>query len=156
MNLKYNIVSLLSTVVRKVRLFKLRLLGYKNISKSVIIEKNVTLDRLFPSGIHIGENTLIARNVTILSHDHIKRDSTDPNVPWTTNTYIGRNCFIGIGTIVLPGKIIGDEVVVGAGSVVSNDIPSNVIAAGNPVRILKKNIKMNNKAYLENINNQEN
>jgi len=60
------------------------------------------------------------------------------------DTYIGDFCVIGIGAIIMAGVKIGNEVVVGAGSVVTKDIPSNVIVAGNPAKIIKENIKMEN------------
>ncbi len=50
---------------------------------------------------------------------------------------IGRNCWIGAGAVVLPGITVGDNVVIGAGSVVTKDIPSNVVAVGNPCRVLR-------------------
>lgn len=49
----------------------------------------------------------------------------------------GRNCWLGAGVIVLPGVTIGDNVVIGAGSVVTKDIPDNVIAVGNPCKVLR-------------------
>ena len=51
---------------------------------------------------------------------------------------IGKNCWLGAGVIILPGITIGDDVVVGAGSVVTKDIPSGVVAVGNPCRILRE------------------
>ena len=51
--------------------------------------------------------------------------------------HIGRNCWIGAGAIIVPGVTIGDNVVIGAGSVVTKDIPSNVVAVGNPCRVLR-------------------
>ena len=51
---------------------------------------------------------------------------------------IGRNCWLGAGVIVLPGITIGDNTVVGAGSVVTRDLPSGVVAAGNPCRVLRE------------------
>lgn len=56
------------------------------------------------------------------------------------DVHIGKNCFIGDRTIVLPGVTIGDEVVIGAGSVVTKDIPSNSVAVGNPARVIKSGI----------------
>ncbi|WP_276866657.1 DapH/DapD/GlmU-related protein [Bacteroides heparinolyticus] len=50
---------------------------------------------------------------------------------------IGDNCFIGNGAILLPGITIGNEVIVGAGSVVTKDVPSNTIVAGNPARVIR-------------------
>ena len=51
--------------------------------------------------------------------------------------HIGRNCWLGAGVIVLPGVSIGDNSVIGAGSIVTKDIPSNVVALGNPCRVLR-------------------
>ncbi len=52
--------------------------------------------------------------------------------------HIGRNVWIGAHTVVLPGITIGDNTVIGAGSVVTKDIPSNVVAVGNPCRVLRE------------------
>jgi acetyltransferase-like isoleucine patch superfamily enzyme len=98
-----------------------------NISRRAILDKSVN-----PRGIHIGDDTLISGEVIILSHDFCRNLITD--------TYIGKKCFIGCGAIILPGVRIADEVVVAAGAVVTKDIPSNCIVAGNPARIIKENI----------------
>lgn len=148
MQLKYFLMEKASKVIQKIRYTKLRLIGYKNISSSAIIESNLNLDRVYPLGIHIGDNTLIASRSTILCHEHVKRDAKDPANPWVTDTYIGKNCFIGIGAMILPGVTIGDEVIVGANSVVTKDIPSNCVAVGNPAKVIKTGIKMNEKAIL--------
>ena len=50
---------------------------------------------------------------------------------------IGRNCWIGAGALIMPGVTVGDNTVVGAGSVVTKDLPANVVAAGNPCRVLR-------------------
>ena len=54
-----------------------------------------------------------------------------------TQFHIGRNCWLGAGVIVVPGVTIGDNTVIGAGSVVTKDIPANVVAVGNPCHILR-------------------
>jgi len=71
--------------------------------------------------------------VIILCHDACRKMKAD--------TYIGDNCFIGSRTIILPGVKIGNEVVIGIGSVVTKDIPNNCIAAGNPARIIRENVR---------------
>ena len=111
------------------------------------------LDKLFPQAIHIGDNTLVASGSIILSHDHSKRDIN--NQPFKMHTYIGKNCFIAVNSIVLPGVKIGDQVIIGAGSVVTKDIPSNCIAVGNPARVIRKDIKMNDMATAINWNENE-
>ena len=136
-----------ATILRFFRIFILKIKKY-DVSYSTIIEGSVVLDKLFPEGIHIGENTLVAGGVKILSHDHCKRVGN--NQPFLTHTYIGKNCFIAVNAIILPGVKIGDEVIVGAGAVVTKDVPSKTVVAGNPAKIIRKNIKMNNFAALEN------
>lgn len=54
------------------------------------------------------------------------------------NIYIGRNVWIGAGAVILPGVTIGENTVIGAGSVVNKDIPANVVAVGNPCRVLRE------------------
>ena len=146
-NKSFAIRLFVATIFRKLRVFKLRLKGY-DIPYSAIIEGSVILDKLYPSGIHIGENTLVAGGVTILSHDHCKRVGNKQ--PFLVDTFIGKNCFIAVGAIILPGIKIGNEVIVGAGAVVAKDVPSNTVVAGNPARIIRENIKMNTFAALEN------
>lgn len=150
MKFKYLLMGIISKVIQKYRFCKLRILGYKNISSNAILESNLNLDRVYPQGIHIGENTLVASRATILCHEHVKRDMLDFRNPWITHTYIGKNCFIGIGATILPGVKIGDQVIVGAASVVTKDIPSNSVAVGNPAKVIRSGIRMSNKAILIN------
>ncbi len=106
-----------------------------DIGKNVVISRKAVLDRTInPRGIHIGDYTWIAGNALILSHDYFRRLKLD--------TYIGDRCLIGTRAIILPGVKIGDEVVVGSGSVVTKDVPSNCIVAGNPAKIIKYNIRV--------------
>lgn len=87
----------------------------------------------------IGDNVMFAPYVQIYSATH----PTDPQVrvsglelgkPIT----IGDNVWIGGGAIICPGVTIGDNTTIGAGSVVVKDIPANVVAAGNPCKIIRK------------------
>ena len=149
-NIKFRLF--VATFLRKFRVFKFRLKGY-DITYSTIIEGSVKLDKLYPDGIHVGANTLVAGGSVILSHDHCKR--VGKNQPYLVDTYIGKNCFIAVGAIILPGVKIGDEVIVGAGAVVTKDVPSNCVVAGNPAKIIRTGIRMNNFAALENWNEKE-
>jgi len=135
-----------ATVIQRIRYTIYRMQGY-DLHPSVIMEREINLDRLNQRGIHIGSNTLDASHVTILSHDHVKRVN---GMPWMVDTYIGERCLIGVGAMIMPGVKIGNEVIIGAGSVVVKDVPSNCIAAGNPAKIIKTGIIMNDRAELEN------
>ena len=145
-NVGFALRTFIATKIQFLRNFRFRLQNY-DVHSSVIFERKIHLDRLYPGGIHIGENCLIASGCTILSHDHCKRVN---NQPLLVDTRIGKNCFIAVNSTILPGITLGDEVIVGAGSVVTKDVPSNCIVAGNPAKVIRQNIRMNDKAELMN------
>lgn len=92
------------------------------------------LDKTYPKGVHVGAHTYIAFDAAILSHDMIRG--------LYLHTRIGKHCFIGARSIILPGVQIGDESIVGAASVVTKDVPPRCIVAGNPARIVRQNINV--------------
>ena len=88
-------------------------------------------------GITIGAHTLIGPNCQLLTpdhpHDYLERRQTiETGLP----IRIGDDCWLGGGVIVCPGVTIGNRVIVGAGSVVTHDIPDDVVVAGNPAKII--------------------
>ena len=87
----------------------------------------------------IGDDCFIGPNVSIYTACHstnpIERNSRKE---WALPVTIGNNVWIGGSVTILPGVTIGDNVTIGAGSVVVKDIPSNVVAAGNPCRVIKR------------------
>ncbi len=92
--------------------------------------------------ISIGDNTLIGANCKILDSDLHPLDAEDRNSNnWdavkTAPISIGANCFIGCNCLILKGVTIGDNSVIGAGSVITKDIPANSVAAGNPAKIIR-------------------
>jgi maltose O-acetyltransferase len=84
--------------------------------------------------IKIGDDVIFARNVHILAHDA----STKMHLGYTKigKVKIGNKVFVGARTIILPGVTIGDNSIIGAGSVVTKDIPPNTVASGNPASVL--------------------
>lgn len=113
-------------------------------------EVNMNCTFLDDNRIIVGDNVLIAPNVQIYTAFHplnakerfgeLKNDgSFEFCKTQTAPVVIGNNVWIGGGAIILPGVTIGDNVVIGAGSVVTKDIPDNVVAYGNPCRIIKEN-----------------
>lgn len=92
------------------------------------------LDKTNPKGIHIGEESYVAFDAAILSHDLTRGLYLD--------TWIGRRCFIGARSIILPGIRIGDECVIGSGSVVTKDVPPRSLVAGNPARVIRENLNI--------------
>ena len=89
--------------------------------------------------IYIGSNTMLGPNVTIATAGHpIDPELRSRGLQYNMPVRIGRNCWLGAGVIVMPGVTIGDNTVIGAGSVVTKDIPSGVVAVGNPCRVLRE------------------
>ena len=87
----------------------------------------------------IGDNVMLAPNVSIYTASHpIHPLSRNSGYEYGIPVSIGNNVWIGGNVVILPGITIGDNAVIGAGSVVTKDIPANVIAAGNPCRILRE------------------
>ncbi len=88
--------------------------------------------------IYVGSHTMFGPHVTVATAGHpILPELRDKGYQYNAPVHIGSNCWIGAGAIILPGITIGDNVVVGAGSVVTKDLPDNVVAVGNPCRILR-------------------
>ena len=89
--------------------------------------------------IYIGNNVKIAPNVTITPIGHpIDPDLRRPGTMFSIPIRIEDNVWIGSNAVILPGVTIGENSVIGAGSVVTHDIPENVVAVGNPCRVLRK------------------
>lgn len=107
--------------------------------RSVKIGKRVVImnGSLFmgAGGITIDDDVLVAANVQLISNNH---DLYEHQVLTCKPVHLKRNCWIGAGATILPGVTVGENAVVGAGSVVTKDVPDNTVVVGNPAKIVKK------------------
>lgn len=105
--------------------------------KGVYANFNLTL--VDDTHIYVGDYTLFGPNVTIATAGHpILPELREKGYQYNAPVRIGRNCWIGAGVVIVPGITIGDNVVVGAGSIVTKDLPDNVVAVGNPCKVLRE------------------
>lgn len=110
---------------------------FVHFGKGVYANFNLTL--VDDTHIYVGDYTMLGPNVVLATAGHPILPELRPlayqyNMP----VRIGKNCWLGAGVIVLPGVTIGDNTVIGAGSIVTKDIPANVVAVGNPCRVLRE------------------
>lgn len=113
--------------------------GGKHVHFGKGVYANFNLTLVDDTHIYVGDHTMIGPNVTLATAGHpilpaLREEVYQFNLP----VRIGRSCWLGAGVIVLPGVTIGDNTVVGAGSVVTRDLPAGVVAAGNPCRVLRE------------------
>ena len=100
---------------------------------------NYNLIILDVAKVKIGDNAQIAPNVSIYTAGHpIHPDSRNSGYEYGIDVTIGDNVWIGGNAVIMPGVTIGNNVVIGAGSVVTKNLPDNVIAIGNPCRIIRE------------------
>lgn len=100
---------------------------------------NFNLTILDGGGVEIGDRVFIGPNVGIYTANHptdVRR--REKGYEWALPVKIGNKVWIGGGVTILPGVTIGDNTVIAAGSVVTKDIPTNVVAAGNPCKVIKE------------------
>lgn len=110
--------------------------AHVHFGKNVYANFNLTL--VDDTHIYVGDYTMLGPNVTIASAGHpILPELREKAYQYNFPVRIGRNCWIGAGAVIVPGVTIGDDTVIGAGSVVTKDIPSGVVAAGVPCRVMR-------------------
>lgn len=112
--------------------------GYNiNVGENFYMNHNcVVLDG---AKVEFGNNVFIAPNCAFYTAGHpLDYETRNKGLEYTKPIEIGNNVWIGGNVVVLPGVKIGDNVVIGAGSVVTKDIPSNVVAVGNPCKVIKQ------------------
>lgn len=112
---------------------------------------NYNLTILDVGKVTIGDNVQMAPNVSIYTAGHpIHPEARNTGYEYGIPITIGNNVWIGGNVVILPGVAIGDNVVIGAGSVVSRDIPDNMIAVGNPCRVIREITDADKKFYYKN------
>lgn len=104
-----------------------------NIHKSVRISLKAKLDKTNPKGIYIDEGSYIAFGAVILTHDMCRKLHADVK--------IGKNCFIGANSIIMPSVVIEDNCIIASGAVVTKNVTQGSVVAGNPAKVIRSNIK---------------
>lgn len=118
----------------RARLYYYNRIWGMSLHPTVRMSMTAKFDRTYPRGMHIGEKTYVAFGAAILTHDMTRGMYVD--------TVIGRHCFIGAKSLIMPGVQIGDESIVAAGAVVTKDVPPRCIVAGNPAQIVRRDIEV--------------
>ncbi len=113
--------------------------GGKHVHFGKNVYANFNLTLVDDTHIFIGDCTMFGPNVIVASAGHpILPELREQVYQYNASVRIGRNCWIGAGAVILPGVTIGENTVIGAGSIVTKDIPANVVAVGNPCRVLRE------------------
>lgn len=125
--------------------------GGKHVHFGKGVYANFNLTLVDDTHIYVGDYTLFGPNVCVATAGH----PLDPELrkkayQYNMSVHIGINCWIGAGAVIVPGVTIGDNVVIGAGSVVTKDIPSNVVAVGNPCKVLREISEYDKEYYFKN------
>lgn len=113
--------------------------GGKHVHFGRNVYANFNLTLVDDTHIYVGDYTMLGPNVTIATAGHpLSSEPRRKGYQYNKPVKIGKNCWIGAGAVFVPGVTVGDNVVIGAGSVVTRDVPSNVVAVGNPCRVLRE------------------
>lgn len=133
-------MSIIWDFLCKIRLKRLQRRGLR-LGRNVYICSPEDIDGHLPWLITIGDDCVLSQDVMVLAHDA----STYIHLGYgkVGRVTIGCRTYIGARTIILPGVSIGNNVILGAGSVVTRDIPDNSVAVGNPARILRSTSEYN-------------
>lgn len=122
--------------------------GGKHVHFGNNVYANFNLTLVDDTHIYVGNNVMFGPNVTVCTATHpiypvIRYKQAQYNLP----VVIGNNVWIGSNSVILPGVHIGDNSVIGAGSIVTKDIPANVVAIGNPCKVLREIDEHDTKYY---------
>jgi acetyltransferase-like isoleucine patch superfamily enzyme len=128
------IIAYIGSIVGSLRITYLRAAGI-SIGKDCMISWGAKLD-VSGGKIILGDRCIITHGCILLSHDRAKR-RINPQDEGGGTVRLGNDVFIGVNSVILRDVTIGDYSIVGAGSVVTKDVPPHVVVAGNPARIVK-------------------
>lgn len=113
--------------------------GGKHVHFGNNVYANFGLTLVDDTHIYVGDGTMFGPNCVIATAGHpVDPELRERQLQYNIPVHIGKNCWLGAGVLVMPGVTIGDNTVIGAGSVVTKDIPANVVAVGNPCRVLRE------------------
>lgn len=113
--------------------------GGKHVHFGNDIYANFNLTMVDDTHIYVGDNAMFGPNVVVCSGTHpIQPELRKEQVQYNLPVHIGRNVWIGGGAFIMPGVTIGENSIIGAHSVVTKDIPPNVIAVGSPCKVLRE------------------
>lgn len=113
--------------------------GGKNVHFGNYVYANFNLTMVDDGNIYVGNNVMFGPNVTVATANHpIIPELRERGLQYSKNVHIGKNVWIGAGSVIVPGVSIGENTVIGAGSVVTKDIPANCVAYGSPCRVARE------------------
>jgi len=125
--------------------------GGHNVHFGSGIYVNFNLTVVDDGHIYVGDKVMFGPNVTIATANHpMNAELRAKSFQYNKDVYIGENVWIGAGVVIVPGVHIGKNSVIGAGSVVTRDIPDNVVAVGNPCRVLRTVGEHDNEFFYKN------
>ena len=111
---------------------------------------NYNLTILDVGKVTFGDNVMLAPNVSVYAAGHpVHPASRNSGYEYGAPVTVGNNVWIGGSAVILPGVTVGDNAVIGAGSVVTKDVPANVIAVGNPCRVIREITDADRKFYFK-------
>lgn len=119
--------------------------GGKNVHFGNGVYANSNLTLVDDGQIYVGDRVMIGPNVTVATANHpLDPDLREKGLQYNRDVVIGDNVWLGAGVIIVPGVHIGKNAVIGAGSIVTKDIPENVLAVGNPAHVIRQIEKTDN------------
>jgi len=141
-----NLKFLRNLLVGMYRFLYVKLFGM-DIHPTANFSLSAKFDKTNPRGLHIGAYSYVAFDAAILTHDLTRGCKV--------HTYIGENCFVGARSIVLPGISVGNNSIIAAGAVVTKNVESGTIVAGNPARVIRSEIKVGHYGRLDGADQRE-